>query len=204
MTQVNVLNAKEKTSGNLLHRCQLAKPGDLQLIRNAEEGRARFLTDTARDAAKHLIKESHTYTHKRAHASKHAKELSGSKYQWWRSFQDLSTGRNGRMGGRRAAELHAPAAAAAAQRLVRGMLWVPIRQRRAFEAHNPRSSKPNDGKHQYLHQHPQPAAPQLAFRTLSRSSCARKTSGATAPAQRLGTTIPGVRWPRFQKFLCFP
>lgn len=66
MTQVNVLNAKEKTSGNLLYRCQLAKPGDLQLIRNAEEGRARFLTDTARDAAKHLIKGSHTYTHTHA------------------------------------------------------------------------------------------------------------------------------------------
>lgn len=112
MTQVNVLNAKEKTSGNLPHRCQLAKPGDLQLIKNAEEGRSRFLTDTARDAAKHLIKGSHTYTH--AHASKHTKELSGSKYQWWRSFQDLSTGRNGRMGRRRAAEVHAPAAAAAA------------------------------------------------------------------------------------------
>lgn len=77
MTQVNVPNAKEKTSGNLPHRCQLAKPGDLQLIRNAEEGRSRFLIDIARGAAKHLIKGSHTYTH--THASKHTKELSRSK-----------------------------------------------------------------------------------------------------------------------------
>lgn len=78
------------------HRCQLAKPGDLKLIGNAEEGRSRFLTDTARDAANHLIKGSHTYTH--IHASKHTKELSGSKYQWWRSFQDLSTGKQGQEG----------------------------------------------------------------------------------------------------------
>lgn len=89
------------------------------------------------------------------------------------------------MGGRGAAEVHAHAAASAAQRLVRGMLWVPIRPRRALRARNPRSSKTNVINHQYLHQHPQPAAPQEAFRTLSRSSCARKTSEASAPAQRL-------------------
>lgn len=75
------------------------------------------------------MKGTHTYT--RTHASKHTKELSGSKYQRWRSFQDLKTGRNGRMGGRGAAEVHAHAAASAAQRLVRGMLWVPIRPSRA-------------------------------------------------------------------------
>ena len=92
----------------------LAKPGDLQLIRNAEEGRSRFLIDTARDAVQHLIKGSNAYTY--IHASRHTKELYGSKYQWWRSFQDLSTGWYGRTGRRGAAEVHAPAAAAAAQR----------------------------------------------------------------------------------------
>lgn len=53
--------------------------------------------------------------------------------------------REARTGRRGAAEVHAPAAAAAAAALclVSGTLWVQICPRRTLGAHNPRSSEPN-------------------------------------------------------------
>lgn len=74
---------------------------------------------------------------------------------------------NGRMGWRGAAEVHASAAAAAAQRQVSGMLWVLTRPRCARSEPATRAASKTNGGNRYLYQHPQPAAPQQAFRTLT-------------------------------------
>ncbi|XP_040593812.1 uncharacterized protein LOC121136757 [Mesocricetus auratus] len=93
----------------------------------------------------------------------------------------------------------------------RAVLWVPTRPRCALGARQPARLRTRGRRARYLHLQPQPEAPPSAFQSpvpqqqqqqlrARTHTHKRKPAGATAPAQKLRTTIfPGVRWPLFQE-----
>lgn len=153
------------------------------LLRPRRKDDPGFLRDTARDAAKHLAKGSHTNTRTREETNQGIIQF---KIPTVTKFSSPGQGRNEWKDGMarccRSARLRSGGCRAAPSQ------WDALGPNPpkvcALGARNPRSFK-NQRRKPIPAPAPAASCTATSFQNLDRSSCARKPVGATAPAQKL-------------------